>query len=76
MFFDTRPICTTYKRGENLVSANLKQPPIENEEFPRNVEASIRNQFDQEHKLPEEKRNSLGLTKFWIYTRHLIDSFR
>ena len=67
--FSAQPIYATYKRGENLVSADFKQSPFKKEEFPnfsslsRNVEpeASVRSRFDQEHKLPEEKRSSLSL---------------
>ena len=63
-FFSTQPICATYKRGENLVWADFKQPTFKNEEFSnsvslsRNVEASIKSRFDQEHKLPEENFRS------------------
>ena len=39
----------------------------------RKIEASTRSQFDQEHKLPEKKRSSPGLTKFSTSARHLRD---
>ena len=80
--FQHSPQLHYYKQSEYLVSADFKQPPFRNEEvsnffsLSRNVEASTRSPFNQEHKLPEEKHNSLGLMKFRISARHLSDSFR
>ena len=54
-------------------------PPLKAKDFPTfilsaNVEACIRSQFDQKHKLPF-KRNTPDLTKSKISEQHVGDSF-
>ena len=74
--FDTHPILGTYKRLENLLSGDKpatiqKRTTSKRLPFYGNIDTRIRSRFDQEHKLPKEKRTLLSLRKFRVSARNM-----